>query len=155
MKHGGAFWPASVIDGERVAFLKPVTYMNLSGKSVGEAARYNEVSPEDILVLFDDTALPFGKLRYRSNGSAGGHKGMASVLGAFETLGVPRLRVGVDAPPGTIAMKDWVLGKFTKDQRGSWPKIEDLAWDALTRWLRGEVGPGFTVQLPGGDGVTK
>ena len=72
MKFGGAFWRAETPNGERAGFLKPYTYMNLSGKSVAEAARYFDVQPEDVLVFFDDAALPFGKLRYRASGSAGG-----------------------------------------------------------------------------------
>ncbi len=147
MQFGGAFWPASILEGERVAWLKPHTYMNLSGKSVIEAVRYFDVEPEDVFVVFDDVALPFGKLRYRESGSAGGQKGMISILGMMDTLDVPRLRVGVGAPTPQIDIKDWVLGKFLKEQRDAWPKVEDLAWSALMKWLSGDAGPGFTLQL--------
>jgi PTH1 family peptidyl-tRNA hydrolase len=147
MKFGGAFWPGSRIGEESAAFLKPFTYMNLSGKSVLEASRYFDIPPSDILVVFDDTALPFGKLRYRANGSAGGQKGMISILGGLGTLDVPRLRAGVDHPNNGASMKDWVLGKFTKEQRESWPLLESLAWESLLKWLSGEAGDGFTVQI--------
>jgi PTH1 family peptidyl-tRNA hydrolase len=147
MKFGGAFWPSARIEGEAVAFLKPFTYMNLSGKSVLEASRYYDVPSSDILVIFDDAALPFGRLRYRASGSAGGQKGMMSNLGGLGTLGVPRLRAGVDHPDAGIGMKDWVLGKFTRDQRESWPLVESLAWEGLMKWLSGAAGDGFTVQI--------
>jgi PTH1 family peptidyl-tRNA hydrolase len=148
MRFCGAFWPSARISGETVAFLKPLTYMNLSGKAVVEAVRYFDIPPSDILVLFDDTALPFGKLRYRSSGSAGGQKGMISILGGLGTLDVPRLRAGVGGPDAGIDMKSWVLGKFTKTQRTSWPLLEELAWEGFLKWLSGTAGEGFTVQIP-------
>jgi PTH1 family peptidyl-tRNA hydrolase len=147
MKFSGAFWPASSFDGHRVLFLKPFTYMNLSGKSVAEAAKYYDVASNDVLIVFDDAALPFGRLRYRQNGSAGGHNGMASILGGLGTLDVPRLRVGVGPPPPSADMRDWVLGKFPKEQRDRWSDVEDLAWSSLARWLDGASGEGFTVGI--------
>ena len=149
-KFNGAFWPSSNVLCESVAFLKPYTYMNLSGKSVAEAARYFDVAPSDVFVVFDDVAIPFGTLRYRSKGSAGGQRGMVSVLGAVGTLEVPRLRIGMSGPPPSYDIKDWVLGVMSKEQRDAWPDIEALAWDALSRWLRGSGGEGFTLKM-GGD----
>jgi PTH1 family peptidyl-tRNA hydrolase len=149
MKFGGAFWSASQIEGTSVAFLKPYTYMNLSGKSVAEAARYYETPPEDIFVVFDDAALPFGTLRYRQTGSAGGHKGMISIIAAFGTLDIPRLRVGVGAPPQVVDIRDWVLGKFPKDQRNAWPDVESAAWESLSKWIAGSSGEGFTLKIAG------
>jgi PTH1 family peptidyl-tRNA hydrolase len=97
-------------------------------------------------VVSDDVAIPFGKLRYRVSGSAGGHKGIASIIGALGTLDVPRLRIGVGAPPAVMDIKDWVLGRFTKEQRDSWPGVDDAAWAALVRWICGKSGAGFTLQ---------
>lgn len=147
MKYSGAFWPASQVQGEKVAFLKPLTYMNLSGKSVIEAVRYHDIEPHDLLVIFDDAAIPFGTLRYRSSGSAGGQKGMISILGSMGTLDVPRIRIGIGSPDPRIEMADWVLGKFQKDQIDLWPGIEDLVWDAFKRWLSGRAGEGFTLRI--------
>lgn len=148
MKFGGAFWPAVPLEGERVAFLKPFTYMNLSGKSVLEAVRYFDVAPEDLLVIFDDVALPFGRLRYRDSGSAGGQKGMVSIIAMMDTADIPRLRVGIGDHAPQMDMKDWVLGKFPPAQRERWPEVEKLAWESLVKWLRGDAGEGFTVQIP-------
>jgi PTH1 family peptidyl-tRNA hydrolase len=149
MKFGGAFWPSSPVEGVSAAFLKPHTYMNLSGKSVAEAARYYDVAPEDVLVIYDDTAIPFGTLRYRSTGSAGGHKGMISIIAALDTLDIPRIRVGVGGPPREVAMRDWVLGKLSGDQRGAWPDVEAAAWESLLKWLGGRAGEGFTLKIAG------
>lgn len=148
MKFGGAFWPAVPLEDERVAFLKPFTYMNLSGRSVGEAAKYFDVVPEDILVIFDDASLPFGKIRYRSKGSAGGQKGMISVITTLGTPDIPRLRVGIGSSGPHMDMVDWVLGKFPKNQRDRWPELEDVAWSGLMKWLKGDAGDGFTLQIP-------
>jgi PTH1 family peptidyl-tRNA hydrolase len=147
MKFGGAFWPASPVAGERVAFLKPFTYMNLSGQSVVEAVRYYDIAPSDVMVVFDDVALSFGKLRYRASGSAGGQKGMISIIAGLDTLDIPRLRAGIDPPAPNVTMSDWVLGKFPKHQRDAWRLVEDLAWAGLGRWLSGAAGEGFTVQI--------
>lgn len=151
LQFSGAFWPASIVEGERVAFLKPHTYMNLSGNSVGAAAKYFDVEPQDILIIFDDVSIPFGTLRMRDGGSAGGQNGMKSIIAALDTLDVPRLRVGVGGPQPQVDMKDWVLGKFTRDQRDQWRAIEDLAWDALKKWLSGDAGEGFTLRIPKAD----
>ena len=148
MKFGGAFWPASQFDGKSVAFLKPYTYMNLSGKSALEAARYFDIAPEDMLVVFDDVAISFGTLRYRASGSAGGHKGMISIITAFDTLDIPRLRIGVGAPPSEVPVINWVLGKISKDQRDAWHEIESAARDALVKWLAG-AADGFTLKIAG------
>ena len=157
MKYSGAFWPASPVSGEKVAFLKPLTYMNLSGKSVIEAVRYHDIEPHDLLVLFDDAAIPFGTLRYRRDGSAGGQKGMVSILGTLGTLEVPRLRIGIGSPEPRIEMADWVLGKFRRDELDLWPRIEDLVLDGFKRWLAGRAGEGFTlrVQAPASESSPK
>ena len=135
MKFRGAFWGPVVHAGERISLLKPYTYMNLSGLSVIEAVRYQNVEPQDVLVVFDDVALPFGRVRMREKGSAGGQNGMKSIIGALGTLEVPRLRIGTGSPDPQIDMKDWVLGRIPQKQRAKWNAIEDMAWTALESWL--------------------
>lgn len=147
MKFGGALWDAGMLEGQRVSLLKPFTYMNLSGKSVLEAVRYSNLEPSDILVVFDDAAIPFGRLRFRSSGSAGGQKGMISILGALGTLGVARLRVGIGSPIPEMEMADWVLGKLPRGERDRWHLVEELAWNSLVKWLSGGAGDGFTVRI--------
>ena len=139
MKFKGAFWGPVLHNGERISLLKPYTYMNLSGLAVAEAVRYQNIEPSDILVIYDDAALPFGRVRIREKGSAGGQKGMMSILGALGTLDVPRLRIGVGEPQGSANMADWVLGRIPSGQKGLWPKLEDVAWEALNIWLKDDI----------------
>lgn len=136
MKFRGALWGPLTVEGERLSLLKPYTYMNLSGLSVLEAIKYQNIEPENVLVIFDDAALPFGRLRMREKGSAGGQKGMISILGALGTLAVPRLRVGIGAPASGMEMSDWVLGGIPKEQRKTLEQISDAVWDGLTLWLK-------------------
>lgn len=136
MKFQGAFWSSVMLEGEKVSLLKPFTFMNLSGLSVLEAVKYHNLEPKDVMVMFDDTVLPFGKLRMREKGSAGGQKGMVSILGALGTLEVPRLRIGIGAPELGVTLPDWVLGRIPKEQRLAFDKIEDAAWNGVMMWLK-------------------
>ena len=138
-KFKGAFWGPILHNGERISLLKPYTYMNLSGLSVAEAVRYQNIEPSEVLVIYDDAALPFGRVRIREKGSAGGQKGMMSILGALKTLEVPRLRIGVGEPQGPINMADWVLGRIPPGQKELWCKLEDVALEALNIWLKYDI----------------
>ena len=101
------------IGGESVLLMKPQTYMNLSGEAAAEAAKFYKIPPERVLVVSDETALPIGKLRVRSKGSAGGHNGLKSIIDALGSDAFPRIRIGVGSPPHPdYDMADWVLGVF-------------------------------------------
>ncbi len=94
--------------------LKPLTYMNRSGDSIGPFARYYKVPLESLLVVYDDKDLPLGKLRLRARGSAGGHNGMKSLIQTFGSEDIPRLRIGIGSPLGdTIGH---VLGRFSPEE---------------------------------------
>ena len=96
----------------KVLLMKPVTYMNLSGEAVGEAARFYKLPPERVLVISDDVSLPLGKLRIRKGGSAGGHNGLKSIIQHLGTDQFPRIKVGVGQKPHPdYDMADWVLSK--------------------------------------------
>jgi len=98
---------------QRVLLMKPVTYMNLSGEAVGEAARFFKIPPARILVISDDTDLPVGKLRVRRKGSAGGHNGLKSLISHLGTDEFPRVKIGVGGKPHPdYDMAEWVLGRF-------------------------------------------
>ena len=106
------------LGGEKVLVMKPQTYMNLSGEAVGEAARFYKIPPERVLVVQDDVALPLGKIRVRGSGSAGGHNGLKSIIQHLGTDAFPRVKVGVGMPEHPEhEMIDWVIGKFTKEER--------------------------------------
>src|SRR5215213_8220722 len=88
---------------DKLLLLKPVTYMNLSGRSVQAAMAFYQLTPADVMVVVDDLALPCGKLRIRPGGSDGGHNGLKDFQRALGTNQYPRLRIGIDAPPPMIA----------------------------------------------------
>ena len=123
------------LDGEKILLLKPLTYMNLSGRALGEAVRYFSLSwEEDVLIIYDDAALPFGRLRLRRKGSAGGHKGMISVIGAAGTADGCRLRIGVGAAPEEKGMVSWVLGAFSPSERQGLPDILEAVARGAELW---------------------
>ncbi len=106
------------VGGTRVLLMKPVTFMNLSGEAVGEAARFYKIPPERVLVISDDTSLPVGKLRIRKNGSAGGHNGLKSIIQHLGTDQFPRVKIGVgEKPHPDYDLADWVLGKFQGEDK--------------------------------------
>ena len=102
-----------VLGGREVLLAKPQTYMNRSGRTAVALCAQWEVPPEDVLVIFDDFLLDFGRLRFRRGGSAGGHNGLASVLEALNTEAVPRLRLGIGTPPADADVVDYVLDPFS------------------------------------------
>lgn len=105
------------LGGEGVLAMKPQTYMNLSGDAVAPAASFYKLPPERILVVSDDVALPLGKLRIRTKGSAGGHNGLKSIIARLGSETFPRIRIGVGAPPRPdYDMADWVLGTFQNQE---------------------------------------
>lgn len=120
--------------GQKLVLLKPQTFMNLSGLSVMDAARYFKLPPERVLILFDDVSLDVGRLRVRAEGSAGGHNGIKSVIGALNSQSFPRVKIGVGAKPHPdFELADWVLSNFTKDEEKLLSSvIEDAAEAALT-----------------------
>ncbi|MBO2526871.1 MAG: aminoacyl-tRNA hydrolase [Clostridiales bacterium] len=120
--------------GQKLILLKPQTFMNLSGLSVMDAAHYFKLPPERIILLFDDISLEVGRLRVRADGSAGGHNGIKSVIGALNSQSFPRVKVGVGAKPHPdYDLAEWVLSNFTKAEEALLqPVIEDAAEAALT-----------------------
>ena len=120
------------ISGEKVLVMKPITYMNLSGEAVRPAADFYKVSPERVLVVSDDTALPLGRLRIRTKGSAGGHNGLKNIIQHLGTDQFPRLRVGVgEKPHPDYDMADWVLSKFTGEDKKAIDAAVKRAADAI------------------------
>ena len=113
--------------GSKCLVMKPQTYMNLSGESVGEAARFYKIPSDHVLVIYDDVSLPLGKLRIRDKGSAGGHNGIKSIDKALSTPKYARVRMGVGhAQRGAHAHDNtvnWVLGGFGPDQRKQLPEF--------------------------------
>jgi peptidyl-tRNA hydrolase, PTH1 family len=116
--------------------LKPTTFMNLSGVAVRAMADFYKIPHERVLVVLDDAALPFGRLRIRPGGSAGSHNGLESVLTHFSTEAVPRLRIGVGTPPEPVALHDHVLGLFTPAEEENLAPILARAAEAICAVLK-------------------
>ena len=124
------------LEGEKVLLLKPLTYMNLSGDSVAQAARYHADSPADVLVVYDEVDLPLGVIRLRKLGSAGTHNGMKSIVERLGTEDVPRLRVGVGAERAKGERVAHVLGKFRPEEREAIEATLVKAVDACECFLK-------------------
>jgi len=119
-----------------VVFVKPTSYMNLSGAPVRLISSWYKTPPEDVLVVVDEMDLPFGKLRLRQFGGHGGHNGLRSVIA---TIGdrFPRLRIGVGRPQFDAI--DHVLGPFDAAEKQRWSEILSAAADGIELWLAGNL----------------
>jgi peptidyl-tRNA hydrolase, PTH1 family len=124
-----------VVGNEKLVLLKPLTYMNLSGKSVQAAMAFYQLAPQDIMVVLDDLALPVGRLRLRGSGSSGGHNGLKDIERALASNEYPRLRIGIDPAPPRVAGRDYVLGKFTPEQRVLLEPALARACGAIVTWI--------------------
>ena len=111
--------------------IKPTTFMNLSGVAVRAMADFYKIPHDRVLVVLDDAALPFGRLRLRAAGSAGSHNGLESVLTHFSTEAVPRLRVGIGAPPPPVSLHDHVLMPFTVEEDAELPLVAGRGAEAI------------------------
>jgi peptidyl-tRNA hydrolase, PTH1 family len=116
--------------GRRILLVKPQTYMNESGQSVGSLVRFYKVPLEQLLVIHDDVDLPFDTLRMRPKGGSAGQKGLASIIDRLGTQDFPRLRVGVGRPPGRMLAAAYVLQDFDRDEKENLPQILDRAAEA-------------------------
>ena len=112
-----------ILAGQKVILLKPQTYMNLSGDSVGEMTQFYKIPLEHIIVINDDISLDVGRIRVRPKGSAGGHNGLKSIIYRLNSDTFPRVKMGVGAPKHEdYDLADFVLGRFTKEEI---PVMED------------------------------
>lgn len=127
---------SGTLRGVPVRLLKPQTYMNLSGAAL-PALRSPSFHPSrDLLVLADDVALPAGSYRIRARGSAGGHNGLKSIEAALGDQEYARLRIGIGARPDEVEeLSDWVLGRFSPDERTVLDGMLDDMSDAVECWL--------------------
>jgi peptidyl-tRNA hydrolase, PTH1 family len=135
---------------------KPLTFMNRSGEAVAALTRYYGIDPGDLLVVIDEVALPFGRLRARARGSAGGHNGLRSIIERLGTADVPRLRLGVGRGDGRRDLADHVLSMFEPGERAGLETFIARAADAaemfaaegitrvMDRYNPGDAGPGQT-----------
>ena len=127
-----AFTGTGRFGGQRVLFMRPQTYMNLSGDAVQPAAAFYKIPPDHVIVVHDDMALPAGKLRIKRGGSDGGHNGIKSVTQRLGTQDYPRVKIGVGEPPNPQWDRiDWVVGKLTDEEFKVLTEAARRAVDAL------------------------
>jgi PTH1 family peptidyl-tRNA hydrolase len=122
------------IDYRRVLLLKPETFMNLSGRSVGQIVRFYKLGIEDILAVCDDLSLPVGKIRIRPGGSDGGQKGLRDIAAHLGTDQYPRLRIGI-GERGELDATDYVLSRFRNPERALIDDALILASQAVAVWV--------------------
>jgi PTH1 family peptidyl-tRNA hydrolase len=121
--------------GYRIILLKPQTYMNLSGKAVSSFVRFYKLPLENLLVVYDDVDLPFQTLRMRPNGGDAGQKGVRSIIQELGTKDFPRLRVGINRPPGRMSVSSYVLLNFSDQEMETLPFVLDQAADAILSFV--------------------
>src|SRR5579875_403468 len=131
-RRGRAMLASGTIGSEKVVLVKPLTYMNNSGEAVGELVRWYKVTPEDILVVYDELDLQVGQIRLRSSGSAAGHHGMESIVRHLHTNQFPRLRVGIGRPTNhRMETMDYLLTTPSLDERIQLAAAEARAVEAI------------------------
>ena len=134
-------------DGLLVA--KPLTFMNNSGEAVAALARYYDISIGDLLVVVDEVALPFGRLRARARGSAGGHNGLKSVIARLGTTEFARLRLGVGRGDARRDLADHVLSKFEADEQSALGEFITRAADAAEMFAADDIAKVMNTYNPG------
>jgi PTH1 family peptidyl-tRNA hydrolase len=130
---------------EKILLLKPLTFMNLSGQAVQAAMSFYQLLPQDIVIVLDDLALPCGRLRLRGSGSSGGHNGLKDIERVLSTIDYPRLRIGIDPAPPPVRGKDYVLGRFTTEQRKLVDPTVDRACEAILMWIEKGIESAMSV----------
>lgn len=123
------------VQGKQVALLKPMTFMNLSGRSIKSCMEYFTIAQEKILVICDDILIALGKMRMRMKGASGGHNGLKSVQLNLATEEYARLRMGVDSPQLGENLSDYVMGHFTTEQKQIIKKLLPFTALVLDEWL--------------------
>ena len=124
-----------LIGNQKVLLISPLTYMNRSGESVAQFVQFYQTDPADIVVICDDMNLPAGRLRWRPSGSAGGQNGLKDIIQRLGHSDFPRLRVGIDRPPGKMEATSWVLGKFRDEEIEPIDHALMRAADSIENWV--------------------
>jgi PTH1 family peptidyl-tRNA hydrolase len=121
---------------EKVILAKPQTFMNLSGQAVGSLMKFYKIPLENLLVVYDDVDLPFGKIRLRPTGGSAGQKGVASIIDRLGTNEFPRLRLGIGRPPGRMEAASYVLRDFSREDVEFLPEFLDRGVEAVLTFVQ-------------------
>ena len=126
------------INQHKAILLKPTTYMNLSGEAIMATMKFYKIPVEDVVIISDDLDMVCGKVRYRENGSAGGHNGLKSIINHLGTQNFKRIKIGIDRDK-FIPVIDWVLTKFTKDELPLINEATSIASKAVIDFVEGKT----------------
>ena len=141
-----AYIGKGIIEGQKVLLVKPQTYMNLSGESIGGLVDYFKIDEEqDLIVIYDDISLSPGQIRIRKKGSAGGHNGIKNIIAHLGTQVFPRIKVGVGEKPKKYDLADYVLSHFTKAEREEMEEGYQKAIQAVEKIHAGEMEAAMNV----------
>jgi len=135
------------IDGEKIILAKPQTFMNKSGEAVAYLASLFNIPSNDVWVLYDEAALEFGTLRVRLDGSAGGHNGLKSIIHHLGANDFVRFRIGIGSTPEHRKIEDWVLSKFTTEERKQLTEMSKLISSRIQEAIKSDSLEGFTENL--------
>lgn len=119
-----------------IILAKPQTFMNLSGQAVGSIMKFYKIPLENLLVVYDDVDLPFGKIRLRPTGGSAGQKGVASIIDRLGTNEFPRLRLGIGRPPGRMEAASYVLRDFSREDVEFLPEFLDRGVEAVLTFIQ-------------------
>lgn len=131
---------------ELVYLLKPTTGMNNSGISIAKTIKELNIQPSQVLVVYDDISLPFGTIRLREGGSAGGHNGIKSIIKELQTEEFNRLKLGIGQPVNSSIL-DWVLSNFTEFEQNQLNTVINFSSDIITNILQGVITQGDTFNV--------
>jgi len=123
----------------KIILLMPFTFMNNSGIAVKKAVEHKEISLDDMLLICDDSNLPFGQIRVRAKGSDGGHNGLSSVISHLASSDFPRLRMGIDSPTGKKDLAEYVLEEFNKKEQDVLNDFIEEALNCSLLWIKSDV----------------
>ncbi len=122
------------VDAQKIVLVKPQTFMNLSGMAVREAINWYHVDRDEVIIVMDDLDTPFGSLRLREKGTAGGHNGLSSIIQQLGSNDVPRLKIGIGRGRSTASAH--VLSRFSPDQERELPDLINQSADAVEIWIK-------------------
>lgn len=129
----------TIIQNQKVILLKPQTYMNLSGESVKEVAKFYNLKPEEIIVIYDDIDIEKGHIKIRKKGGAGSHNGMKSVVEELQSTDFARIRVGIGQPEFKSDMINYVIGKVPQEEQEILQKGVETAAKAVEEILKNGI----------------
>jgi len=127
------------VDAVRMILAKPQTFMNDSGRAVGALINFYKIPQQRMLVIFDDLDLPYGSVRLRAEGGAGGHNGMRSIIQHLGSNQFPRLRIGIGRPPGRMNPAAFVLQDFGREEQAEFDSISDRAVKAINTFINSGI----------------